>query len=88
MTVYVDPAVFKKPGGRKSYCHLAADTEEELHAFAARIGVKRHFFHASAKHVHYDLSEENRVLAIAAGALQVSSREMARLARPKARTLF
>lgn len=86
MTVYVDPAVFKKPGGRKNYCHVAADSEEELHLFAAAIGLKRHFFHASAKHVHYDLAEENRPRAVAAGAVEVSSRELARLARPKAET--
>lgn len=83
MTVYVDPAVFKKLGGRKNYCHVAADSEDELHRFAATIGLKRHFFHASAKHVHYDLAEENRARAIAAGAVEVTSRELARIARPK-----
>lgn len=82
MTVYVDEAVFKKPGGRKRYCHLAADSEAELHAFAARIGLGRHFFHASAKHIHYDLAEERRTSAIAAGAQEVTSRALARLARP------
>lgn len=83
MTVYVDDAVFKKPGGRKRYCHLAADTLEELHAFAAQIGLGRHFFHASAKHIHYDLAEDRRASAVSAGAKEVSSRELARLARPQ-----
>lgn len=83
MTVYIDPAVFKKPGGKKNYCHVAADTEAELHAFAAKIGLKRHFFHAGAKHVHYDLAEERRTAALVAGAVEVTSRELARLARPK-----
>lgn len=83
MTVYIDPAVFKKPGGRKNYCHVAADTEAELHAFAARIGLKRHFFHAGAKHIHYDLAEDRRAAALDAGAVEVTSRELARLARPK-----
>jgi hypothetical protein len=87
MAVYIDPAVFKKPGGRKRYCHVAADTVEELHAFAARIGLKRHFFHASAKHIHYDLAEEKRPEAVAAGAVEVTSRELARLARPRAEAL-
>jgi hypothetical protein len=85
VTVYVDPAVFKKPNGRKSYCHVAADSEEELHRFAASIGLKRHFFHASAKHVHYDLAEELRAAAVVAGAVEVTSRELARLARPKSK---
>jgi hypothetical protein len=86
MTVYVDPAVFKKPGGRKRYCHVASDTEAELHAFAERLGLKRHFFHAGAKHVHYDLAEERRPAALAAGAVEVTSRELARIARPRAET--
>lgn len=85
MAVYIDPAVFKKPGGRKRYCHLAADTLEELHAFAAALGVKRHFFHSSAKHIHYDLGEELRAPAIAAGAIEVTSRELAVRARPRPR---
>jgi hypothetical protein len=83
MTVYVDPAMFKKPGGRKRYCHVAADSEAELHAFAERIGLKRHFFHAGAKHVHYDLAEELRATALAAGAVEVTSRELARISRPR-----
>ncbi len=83
MTVYVDPAVFKKSGGRKQYCHVAADTEAELHAFAERIGLKRHFFHAGAKHVHYDLAEERRPAALVAGAVEVTSRELACISRPR-----
>lgn len=83
MTVFVDSAVFKKAHGRKRYCHLGADTEEELHAFAAKIGLKRHFFHRSARHLHYDLAEEKRAVAVAAGALEISSKELAKRARPK-----
>lgn len=76
MSVYVDPAVFKKPNGRKSYAHLAADSLEELHAFAATIGIKPHFFHKSASYLHYDITAEQRAIAVAAGAIQVSSREL------------
>ncbi len=82
MAVYVDPARFSRPGGRMRYCHLAADSLEELHAFAARIGVGRHFFHADARHRHYDLNPQARERALAAGALEVSSRELAVRARP------
>jgi hypothetical protein len=44
MTVYVDDmrAEFfppHAPGRRFIMCHMIADTEEELHAMAARIGV-------------------------------------------------
>lgn len=82
MTAYVDPAVFTKPRGRKCYCHLAADSVAELHAFALHIGLGRHFFHAGANHVHYDVPEELRRVAIAAGAVEISSRALVRLARP------
>lgn len=74
--IYVDPAVFKKPNGRKTYAHLVADTIAELHAFAASIGVKPHFFHKSASYLHYDITGEQREKAIAAGAVQVSSKEL------------
>lgn len=76
MATYVDPAVFKKPGGRKSYAHLVSDTLEELHAFALSIGVKSHFFHKSASYLHYDINGEQRIKAIEAGAIAVSSREL------------
>lgn len=76
MMIYVDPAIFKKSNGRKSYAHLVADTITELHAFAASIGVKPHFFHKSASYLHYDITSEQRDKAIAAGAVQVSSKEL------------
>jgi len=76
MTTYVDPAVFKKPNGRKSYAHLVADTVAELHVFAASIGVKPHFFHKTASYPHYDINEEQRTKAIEAGAKDVSSKDL------------
>lgn len=74
MSVYVDSPRFMKKGGRKRYCHLVADTFDELHSFALSIGVKRHFFHSSASWQHYDLSEELHSKALAFGAVEVSSR--------------
>jgi hypothetical protein len=50
----------------------------ELHAFAASIGVPRMAFHADAKHPHYDLREQHRTLAIAAGAVEVTSKDLVR----------
>ena len=81
MSTYIDPAVFKKAGGRKRYAHLTSDTLAELHAFAERIGLGRHFFHAGARHIHYDVPEDLCAAAITAGAVSVSSREMVVLAR-------
>lgn len=50
----------------------------ELHAFAASIGVPRMAFHADEKHPHYDLRERHRALAIAAGAIEVTSKDLVR----------
>lgn len=75
--IYVDAAEWKKsPTGRKSYAHMVADSMEELHAFAERIGVKKHFFHRSKTAPHYDITSEQHVVAIANGATLVDSREV------------
>lgn len=60
------------PRGRKRYCHMTADSLEELHQFAELIGVKRCWFERSRRGVpHYDLSEEKRILALEMGATAV-----------------
>lgn len=63
--------------GRKRF-HLSASTLEELHAFAARVGVKRCWFHGAAGVPHYDITAEDRTRAIEHGAASVSSRELIR----------
>jgi hypothetical protein len=73
--------VFVKPNGRKRYSHLTASTLEELHAFAASIGVKPHFFHRGAVHPHYDITEAQFPVAIAAGAVLVTSRALVEFVR-------
>lgn len=55
-------------------CHLAADTLEELHAFAASIGMKRSWFQGGRR-PHYDLTERRRAAAVALGAREVDDRE-------------
>lgn len=50
---------------------------EELHAFAAKIGLKRHWFQAHPVHPHYDMTtQRKRKLAFSMGAKRVSSREL------------
>jgi len=69
MTTYVDAAIHRRPNGRKKYCHLTADSVDELHDFALSIGVKKCWFEKSRKGVpHYDLSEEWRAVAVSRGA--------------------
>jgi len=62
---------------RGTWCHLATDgTLEELHAFAERIGVPPRAFHFHGDHPHYDLTPERRAAAVAAGAIEVGSKEL------------
>lgn len=73
--VYVDPAVWEFKG--KFYCHLIADSLEELHEFAFRVGVKRCWFEYSKTGIpHYDLSEAKRTQALKAGAIEVGLKNM------------
>lgn len=54
-------------------CHLFIDANanvDELHKFAARIGMKRAWFQSKpGKMPHYDLTEKRRAAAIKAGAI-------------------
>lgn len=79
MSVYVDPMMACVPNGRWRWnrsCHMFADTLEELHAFALRIGLKREWFQpAKDRHIpHYDLHESRRAAAVKLGAIEVDRR--------------
>lgn len=52
------------------WCHLWADTPEELHALARRIGLKRAWFQDRPGFPHYDLTPGRRALALRAGAVE------------------
>jgi hypothetical protein len=58
--------------------HMVADSLQELHEFAFKIGLKLWFFHGVRKgHPHYDLTNELiRAKALEAGAIVVRSREI------------
>ena len=63
----------KLPG--RWWCHMASDRSfEELHAFAARIGIPRSRFQGD----HYDLPPARRARAVALGAEEVTTAELAR----------
>ena len=79
--IYVDPAVFQKPKGRKSYGHMVGSTVLELKAFAESIGVKPHFWHSKGTLSHFDITLEQHQIAIQKGALEVSSKELIAFAR-------
>jgi hypothetical protein len=64
-------------------CHLTTDgTIADLHAFAARIGMKREWFQEHHLAPHYDLTPGRRDRAVALGAVFVPMREQ--LARVRA----
>jgi hypothetical protein len=79
--IYVDPATFRKPNGRKFYGHMVGTTVEELKIFAESIGVKRHFWHSQQALSHFDINSDQRQTALQHGAIEVSSKELASLAR-------
>ena len=63
------------------WCHMASDASfEELHEFAAALGIRGRGFDRD----HYDLPPHARVRAVAAGAEEVTTRELiARMAGPR-----
>jgi hypothetical protein len=83
MAVFVDPLReyphVTLPVSR--WCHIVADGSfEELHAFAARLGIPRHRFQGD----HYDLPPWIRERAVALGAVEVSTGDLLqRMAGPR-----
>ncbi|SEM08333.1 Protein of unknown function [Pseudoxanthomonas sp. GM95] len=70
MAVYVDDAVIAWRGQR--WAHLMADTLDELHAFAARLGLPRRAFQDKTSGAHYDVTTDMRLQALALGAVGIS----------------
>jgi len=82
MAVYVDD--MRAPYGRMVMCHMLADTDQELHAMAARIGVARRWHQkAGTPHSHYDICLTKRAKAVAAGAMEIGRPEVAALIQRK-----
>ena len=84
MAVYVDDARIPARVGRirARWSHLFADSQDELHAFAHSIGLKRAWFQPGkpiggkpSRLWHYDVTEAMRARAIATGAQPVGIRE-------------
>lgn len=73
MAIYVDDAFISWRNNR--WCHLISDeaTDDELHAFAQKIGLKRQWYQGD----HYDVSAGMRWTAIREGAIPIGKRELA-----------
>lgn len=77
--VYVDNAFVEHRG--RQWCHLLADSIDELHEFAASVGLSKHAFHRAARIPHYDISTRQRFLVLAKGAQSVTVRQGILLSR-------
>jgi len=85
MTVYVDD--MRAAYGRMIMCHMLADSDEELHSMAARIGVARRWWQSPQKTSgsHYDIALSKRTLAVGHGAVEITWRQASAMnARRKA----
>lgn len=82
MTVYVDDAhiPWAPPHAPNVWLmsHMFADTLDELHAFATRIGLKRAWFQQppKASWEHYDITKGKRELALRMGAVPIRYRDL------------
>ncbi len=78
MTIFVDDMHAAPVGryGRMKMSHMIGP-EAELHALAGRIGVARRWYQGD----HYDICLTKRALAVAAGAVEVTMRQLACMSR-------
>ncbi len=79
VAVYVDN--MRAPYGRMIMSHMIADTPEELHAMADRIGVSRRWFQNKFGNPHYDVCQSKRALAIEYGAVPLTQMGLGRKLR-------
>lgn len=79
MAIYVDNVRIQHMG--RLWCHLVADTLEELHHFAKLLEVPHRGFHYDASYPHYDITVELRETALKLGAIAGNRKEIIRCAR-------
>jgi len=66
------------PFRRMKMCHMIADTDDELHAMADKIGMKRKWHQAPPKssQSHYDVGMGLRAHAVRNGAIEITTRQI------------
>lgn len=72
MAAYVDEAVWEWRG--QLWCHLLADSLDELHDFAQSIGLKKEWFQGHTKYPHYDMNKNRRYVAVKKGAIEIDKK--------------
>jgi hypothetical protein len=82
LAVYVDDMA--APFRGMVMCHMAADTTAELLDMADRIGMARKWLqYPGSYREHFDISLAMRALAVSAGAVEITRRELGRLIAAK-----
>jgi Protein of unknown function (DUF4031) len=77
VAVYVDDARIRWRG--LQWSHLVADTPDELHDAAAKLGLRREWAQDKGRTLHYDLPEHLRLRALELRiAVGITSRELGR----------
>lgn len=79
MAIYVDFMQIEFKGYK--WCHLLADTLQELHDFAALIELDARLFHRNASYPHYDVTVQMRETAIEYGAIPADRRKIIECAK-------
>lgn len=78
MSVYVDD--MRAGFGWMKMCHMIADSHEELFDMARKIGVQHKWLQSAYTYrEHFDICLAKRKLAIAAGAKEVTQKELGRI---------
>ena len=88
MSCYVDVCrQYPNAGLRyREFCHLLADTEDELHAMAALLGMPRWTYQQHPWRWHYDLPAHLRAQAVELGAVEVTMHAVGALLRARKST--
>lgn len=86
MAVYVDDMYRYPMGrfGRMKMSHMVADTRDELLEMADKIGVARRWIQhpkAGRDRCHFDVAMSARAKAVAAGAIEMTMRDLAMMCR-------
>jgi hypothetical protein len=89
LATYVDtPRSYPDAGLRfTEFCHLLADTRDELHALADQLGVPRRIFQDHPWRWHYDLPAHLRAEAVRLGAIELTMHEVGSLLRARRASL-
>ena len=74
MAIYVDFVCIEFRGYQ--WCHMLADSLQELHEFAAFIEVDQRLFHRTASYPHYDVTLQMREIALENGAIAATRKQI------------